>query len=513
MCGIVCVFGKRAQFVTGTLKHRGPDATKVMTMGKCTMEFFRLAINDLSESGMQPFTSDKGMLVCNGEIYNHEDLYIGTGSSDCECLLPLIQLKGIMELVKDIRGVFAFCYTDGESVLAARDHLGIRPMFYARFTGDDGEPAIAFASEVKALLQFEAPVHIFPPGHVFDSHLDDFVPWYTGYYSSLDDASRPNAAAIRDELTEAVEMRVRNTDRPVGFLLSGGLDSSLVVAIAKKFIERPRTFSIATSPDSPDAKAARKVAEHLGTDHTEIIFTIDEGLEVLHDVIRSLESYDTTTVRASVPMWLLARWISKNTDCKVILSGEGSDELFGGYLYFHGAPSLHAFSSECSRRLKLIHQFDGLRADRCMAAHGLELRVPFLDKAFVDYVTDMDQSLKRTDVEKRVLREAFDDGVTLPKEILWRQKNGMSDAVGYDWVDEVKKFCEKHISDESFEEARRASRGHNVPKTKEEAVYRSFFWSMFTEKNDHLISEIWRPKWTSVTDPSARQLGFFQESD
>jgi len=328
---------------------------------------------------------------------------------------------------------------------------------------------------------------------------------------------------IRPAFEEAVRIRVENTERPVGFLLSGGLDSSLVVATAQKFLpegQKLKTFSIATSPDSPDAKAARKVAEYLDTDHTEVLFTIPEGLSVIEDVIRSIESYDTTTVRASVPMWILARWISKNTDIKVILSGEGSDELFGGYLYFHGAPSVTDFSLECGRRLKLIHQFDGLRADRCMAAHGLELRVPFLDKHFVEVGMTIDQKLKVTNIEKRVLREAFDDGSTLPKEILWRQKNGMSDAVGYDWVDAVRERCAhagflNTVLQRLFkvhEDSDNVIHGYlNKPTTAEELYYRIVFAEIFGERNAHVISEFWRPKWTNVTDPSARLLKVFQE--
>jgi asparagine synthase (glutamine-hydrolysing) len=270
-----------------------------------------------------------------------------------------------------------------------------------------------------------------------------------------------------------------------------------------------KTFSVGIE-DSPDVLAARVMAKFLGSDHTEFRFDVQEGLENLENVIWSLESYDTTTVRASVPMWLLSRHISKHTDCKVILSGEGSDELFGGYLYFHYAPDVDAFSAENARRLRLIHQFDGLRADRCMAAHGLELRVPFLDINVVDAGMTIDQSLKlpKDGVEKWYLRDLFRGD--LPDEILWRQKNGMSDAVGYAWVKTVKEFAEKTVSDEEFMAIRVKSGTHNAPLTKEEALYRKIFWKRFGTENDHLISEIWRPKWTDVTDPSATQLAVHQ---
>jgi asparagine synthase (glutamine-hydrolysing) len=513
MCGILCVLGKRAQLITDTLKHRGPDASRVVTVGNCTMEFSRLAINDLSEGGMQPFIGqdNKSALVCNGEIYNHQTFSkAAPGASDCACLIDLIEQRDIAGASASILGEFALCYTDGERVLASRDPLGVRPLFYTRFKADDGQPGIAFASEVKALVDFPNRVDIFPPGHVYDSSVDLFTCYYPCYWDITKTVTEPSE--IKTQLNAAVTRRVMNTERSMGFLLSGGLDSSLVVAIAKRCLpdgQRLRTFSIGTSPDSPDCKAARIVSEHLGTDHTEVIFTVDEGLAVIDDVIATLESYDTTTVRASVPMWLLARWISKNTDCKVILSGEGSDELFGGYLYFHGAPSVRDLSKECGRRLRLIHQFDGLRADRCMSAHGLELRVPFLDREVVAVGMTVDQSLKSSKPEKRILREQYQG--YLPDEILWRQKNGMSDAVGYNWVDAVKEHCQALLSDEEHWMIRHNSGGHNVPQTKEESFYRELFWETFGHKNDHLISEIWRPRWTDVKDPSARQLQVFEE--
>jgi asparagine synthase (glutamine-hydrolysing) len=311
---------------------------------------------------------------------------------------------------------------------------------------------------------------------------------------------------IRETFEHAVKVRVQNTERNIGFLLSGGLDSSLVVAVAQKFLpgQKLKTFSIGLDEKSPDIKAARIVADYLGTDHTEIFFTPREGISVLSNVIYSLESYDTTTIRASTPMWLLARWISQNTDCKVILSGEGSDELFGGYLYFHKAPSLEAFTDECARRLKLIHQFDGLRADRCIAAHGLELRVPFLDQDVVDVGMSIDQNLKRTILEKNLLRTSFVG--TLPDEILYRQKNGMSDAVGYSWVDCLKDYAHDYFTQDNgtqYEDIRDKS---TDVQSYEEALYKKIFWEHFPNC-DHLISEIWRPKWTDVKDPSARHIG------
>jgi asparagine synthase (glutamine-hydrolysing) len=487
MCGIVVVFGS-SNVTVDFLTHRGPDGTLDKTLGKCWMSFSRLAINDLSSDGMQPFYHNNKMLVCNGEIYNHRDF--DDSKNDCKCLIPLIEEIGIFEASKKLRGVFAICYTDGERLLASRDALGVRPLFYTRF--EKGK--IAMASEVKALTSFKSKIEIFPPGHIYDSVSDQFVCWFPCYWDIL---KNPSTESIRKKFEESVRIRVENTDRNVGFLLSGGLDSSLVAAIGKKYLNtKIKTFSIGTSTSSPDILAARVMANFLDSEHHEVIFDPErDGIPVISEVIKSIESYDTTTVRASVPMWLLAKYISEKTDCKVILSGEGSDELFGGYLYFHYAPSINDFSKECGRRLALIHQFDGLRADRCMAAHGLELRVPFLDKEFVNLGMKIDQSLKipGNKMEKWVLREAF-EGV-LPHEILWRQKNGMSDAVGYNWVDTVKEFADRAFEADGV-------------RTPEETMYYRFF-SQYFPNCDHLISEIWRPRWTNVLDPSARQLPVF----
>ena len=502
MCGILCVFGKHDATQTGKLTHRGPDQTHVKTFGQCSMEFSRLAINDQTNDGMQPFIGTKGMLMCNGEIYNHKEFPVEhrVGWSDCECIMPLIERVGIFEASKALRGEFAFCYTDGTKVMASRDPLGVRPLFYTRFNETGG---IAFASEVKALLNFGTRVDIFPPGHVYSSETDAFERYYTYEWG------------VKEVFTEAVKIRVENTDRNIGFLLSGGLDSSLVVSIANRLRltnQKLKTFSVGID-DSPDVLAARKVSKYLDTDHTEVRFDVEEGLRNIENVIWSLESYDTTTVRASVPMWLLSKYLSESeSGCKVILSGEGSDELFGGYLYFHYAPSVHDFTEENKRRLELIHQFDGLRADRCISAHGLELRVPFLDVKVVEHGMVMDQTLKtpKNGVEKYYLRKAFEG--YLPDDILWRQKNGMSDAVGYAWVRAVKAHAESTISDCEFENIKNNSCDHNVPLTKEEALYRKIFWNLFGSDKDHLISEIWRPRWTTQTDPSATQLPVFSSN-
>ena len=383
--------------------------------------------------------------------------------------------------------------------MAARDPYGVRPLFYTRY--DEG--SIAFASEVKALLWLNSEIHIFPPGHIYDSYVDDFVCYHTTYWPVNRYLVHNHLRVIREALEHAVHDRLETTERDIGFLLSGGLDSSLIASIATRKMGTIKTFSIGLK-GSPDLLAARSVSEYLKTDHTEVTFTTSEGINHINDVIHSLESYDTTTVRASTPMWLLCKYIKQNTSCRYIFSGEGSDEVLGGYLYFHKAPNVNAFACENMRRLRLIHQFDGLRADRCAGAHGLDLIVPFLDKEFVEVCMTMNQHLKIDPVEKKVLREAFEG--YLPDDVLLRRKDGMSDAVGTNWVAQIKEYAEKDVSDDQFKEIRTKCRYHNVPLTKEEALYRSIFWKMYGKDNDHLITEIWRPKWTTVKDPSARLL-------
>jgi len=501
MCGILALFGDEVEVSSHLLSHRGPDDYRTKTKGKCRMDFYRLAINDLTEAGMQPFVDGKEMLMCNGEIYNHRDFRSGNekSASDCEVLLPLVQSFGIMKTVDMINGDFAFVWTDGKRIMAARDPVGVRPMFYTRYA----ENSIAFASEVKALLFLNSEIKIFPPGHIYDSYINDFVCYHTGYWRVNKYIRNGFKVQIKQALENAVHDRLANTHRDIGFLLSGGLDSSLIASIASRKLGKIRTFSIGLE-GSPDLKAARKVAKYLDTDHTEVKFTVQEGIAHINDVIHSLESYDTTTVRASTPMWLLCKYIKQHTPCRYIFSGEGADEILGGYLYFHNAPSVDEFACENMRRLRLIHQFDGLRADRCAGAHGLDLIVPFLDKEFIDLCMTINQTEKMDAIEKRILREAFEG--YLPHDILWRQKDGMSDAVGTNWVDEIKKYAEYDVDDALFKETKVRARGHNVPLTKEEALYRNIFWKMYGRDNDHLISEIWRPKWTTVTDPSARLL-------
>jgi|TARA_B110000240_G_C13497495_1_gene452346 asparagine synthase (glutamine-hydrolysing) len=500
MCGIISLFGDKRIVPGNMLNHRGPDDYHSVTLGKCQMDFYRLSINDISPAGMQPFVGEGHMFMCNGEIYNHKQYETGNekSKSDCEVVMNMINKLGMMKTVESLNGDFAMVYTDGERVLAARDPVGVRPMFYTRYSSN----SIAFASEAKALLFLESHIEVFPPGYIYDSYVDNFICYHSGYWDVQKHITNYTIEDVRSNLEKAVHLRLENTDREIGFLLSGGLDSSLIASIAQKRLGTIKTFSVGLD-GSPDLKAARRVAKYLGSDHTEVIFTVEEGVANLQNVIDSLESYDTTTVRASTPMWLLCKYIKENTNCRYIFSGEGSDELLGGYLYFHGAPNVDAFAYENMRRLKLIHQFDGLRADRCAGAHGLDLVVPFLDKHFIDCCMSINQNMKMTKLEKQLLRDAFIG--YLPDEILWRQKDGMSDAVGSGWVSYLKEYTESQITEFMFENLKSLCH-HNIPLTKEEAYYRQLFWNRYGSNNDHLISEIWRPKWTSITDPSARLL-------
>lgn len=485
MCGIIFLHATRKK-PAASLKHRGPDAFEEAWVGNNNLMFYRLAINDLTSGGMQPFLNHWGTMgmVCNGEIFNHHELRSGleTTQSDCEPLFHLLCNRGsddhLVETMQRVRGEFAFVFAEGDRVIAGRDPLGVRPLFFT-YTHDLG---VAFASEAKALVGMGENINVFPPGSIY--HLGpDNAPRFDVYYSvgwclpMHDDTSQ-----IREEFEEAVRIRVGNSDQPVGFLLSGGLDSSLVAGVAKKWVKGPlRTFSVGME-GSQDLKYARQVAHYLGAEHTEVLFTPQELWECIPEAIWSMETWDTTTIRAGTPMWFLARWISRNTDIKVVVSGEGSDELFGGYLYFHNAPDTGAFQDETLRRLEFIHQFDGLRADRCISAHGLELRCPFLDGKFVRHIVRLDPRLKvcgGDTIEKKVLRKAFDDPhPVIPLDVLWRQKEAFSDGVGNGWVDFLRKRGEL-VYDEMF--------NMNFPRQR------------------HLIREKWMPRWVpGATDPSAR---------
>lgn len=510
MCGITFVFAEFCpEAFVSSIQHRGPDNHQQLRTKVGVFAFDRLAINDLRPEGNQPFEDDDGVLICNGEIYNHSVLRSSVSElrseSDCEVLLKLLNDHGPAAF-RMLDAEFACVYYDkrNNTLYASRDPLGVRPLFVAY---DKNDSVVGFSSEAKGLSMLSDAVRCkrFPPGAYWDAQ-NGFTPFYTyATRACTQEKFGTHVEAVKNLLMEAVYKRVRNTDRTVAYFLSGGLDSSIIAAIGASISKEPiTTYSVGIrGSESPDLIHARIVAKHIGSHHHEISFSPEEAVAYLHKVICKLESYDCTTIRASVPMFLLSDYIAHNSDQRVILSGEGADELFGGYLYFHHAPSHDAFQDETVRLLKNIHQFDGLRADRCTAAHGLELRVPFLDLALVDYVIEhvppeMKSPGANGGIEKRVLREAF--AHMLPKVIVDRQKNGMSDAVGYSWVDHLRAVAAPKCPDTVY--------AVNPPLTDEERWYREIYHE-FYEDSDCAHSTIWRPQWVTETDPSARKLNVF----
>ncbi|MDY3284113.1 MAG: asparagine synthase B [Prevotella sp.] len=506
MCGIVSIFNiqeqtpelrQKALRMSQKIRHRGPDWSGIYTGGSAILCHERLSIVD-PESGKQPlFSSDKKqVLAVNGEIYNHQDIrrrYAGkyqfqTGS-DCEVILALYRDKGI-DFLEDLSGIFAFALYDAESdeFLIARDPIGVIPLYI----GYDDDGKVYVASELKALEGQCDRYEPFLPGHYYWSREPGMKRYYKRDWFSYD-AVKDNAASVTDihEALEAAVKRQLMSDVPYGVLLSGGLDSSVISAIAEKFSERriedddkerawwPRLHSFAVGlKGAPDLAKAKLVADYIGTVHHEINYTIQEGLDAIRDVIYFIETYDVTTVRASTPMYLLARVI-KSMGIKMVLSGEGADEIFGGYLYFHKAPSPKAFHEETVRKLSKLYMYDCLRANKSLSAWGVEGRVPFLDKEFLDVAMRTNPEAKMCPgktIEKRIVREAFAN--MLPDEVAWRQKEQFSDGVGYSWIDTLKKITSDQVSDEQMAHA--AERFPiNPPRNKEEYYYRSIFAEHF----------------------------------
>lgn len=506
MCGIVSIFNiqeqtpelrQKALRMSQKIRHRGPDWSGIYTGGSAILCHERLSIVD-PESGKQPlFSSDKKqVLAVNGEIYNHQDIrrrYAGkyqfqTGS-DCEVILALYRDKGI-DFLEDLSGIFAFALYDAErdEFLIARDPIGVIPLYI----GYDDDGKVYVASELKALEGQCDRYEPFLPGHYYWSREPGMKRYYKRDWFSYD-AVKDNAASVTDihDALEAAVKRQLMSDVPYGVLLSGGLDSSVISAIAEKFSERriedddkerawwPRLHSFAVGlKGAPDLAKARLVADYIGTVHHEINYTIQEGLDAIRDVIYFIETYDVTTVRASTPMYLLARVI-KSMGIKMVLSGEGADEIFGGYLYFHKAPSPKAFHEETVRKLSKLYMYDCLRANKSLSAWGVEGRVPFLDKEFLDVAMRTNPEAKMCPgktIEKRIVREAFAN--ILPDEVAWRQKEQFSDGVGYSWIDTLKKITSDQVSDEQMAHA--AERFPiNPPRNKEEYYYRSIFAEHF----------------------------------
>ena len=528
---------RRALELSRLQRHRGPDWSGVYASDRAILAHERLSIVD-PESGAQPLynTARTHVLAVNGEIYNHRELakgltcgYAFQTASDCEVILGLYQEKGA-DFLDDLNGIFAFVLYDAEHdrYVIGRDHMGICPLY----TGRDAAGNLYVASEMKALVPACETVEEFPPGHVLVGPHGTPVRWYRRGWEDYDTvAGGPtDPALLRASLTAAVHRQLMS-DVPYGVLLSGGLDSSIITAVANQLAPRrvedddrspawwPRLHSISIGlAGAPDLAAAREAAAHIGTVHHEFHFTVQEGLDAVRDVIRHIESYDVTTVRASTPMYLMARRI-KAMGIKMVLSGEGADEIFGGYLYFHKAPDDRSFHEETVRKLSRLHWYDCLRANKSMAAWGVEARVPFLDKEFLDVAMTMDPSVKRPGngrIEKHVLREAFAD--LLPPSIAWRQKEQFSDGVGYAWIDSLKASAEREITDRQLADA--ATRFPlNPPASKEAYLYRRIFEEHFPLSSAAACvpsvpsvacstpeALAWDPTLRAVTDPSGRAV-------
>ncbi|MDR1594906.1 MAG: asparagine synthase B [Prevotellaceae bacterium] len=507
MCGIVGAFdlkqsanSLRTQILAMSkrIRHRGPDWSGIYCGDNAILAHERLAIVD-PQSGKQPLYSPDGkvILAVNGEIYNHQEIrdrqagtYDFLTKSDCEVIISLYKEKGV-NFLEDISGIFAFALydEDTDSYLVARDPIGVIPLYM----GWDAKGTFYVASELKALEGYCNRIESFPPGHYLYSKDGKLTKWYQRDWMQYDNVK--NSTLGIQDLQDALEAAVRRqlmTDVPYGVLLSGGLDSSIVSAIAKKYAANrvetngtqqawwPQLHSFAVGLEgSPDLAAARKVADHIGTVHHEVHFTIQEGLDAVRDVIYHIETYDVTTVRASTPMYLLARVI-RSMGIKMVLSGEGADEIFGGYLYFHKAPNAKALHEETIRKLDKLHLYDCLRANKSLAAWGVEGRVPFLDKEFLDVAMRLNPEDKLSGLkgrmEKWILRKAFED--LLPESVAWRQKEQFSDGVGYNWIDTLKKIASSQISDEQFSKA--AERFPiNPPLSKEEYHYREIYEELF----------------------------------
>lgn len=546
MCGIVAILNTQQQSqqlrqqvlrMSQKIRHRGPDWSGIYCGDNAILAHERLSIVD-PESGGQPlFSPDhKQILAVNGEIYNHQDIrkqyaekYQFQTGSDCEVILALYRDKGI-KFLEDISGIFAFVLYDeaNNDFLIARDPIGVIPLYI----GYDADGKIYVASELKALEGQCERYEPFLPGHYFWSREGKMTRYYKRDWMQYD-AVKDNTAsvsAIRESLTDAVRRQLMS-DVPYGVLLSGGLDSSVISAIAEKYSEMriednsqtraywPRLHSFAVGlKGAPDLDKARMVANHIGTVHHEINYTIQEGLDALRDVIYFIETYDVTTVRASTPMYLLARVI-KSMGIKMVLSGEGADEIFGGYLYFHKAPNAQAFHEETVRKLSKLYLYDCLRANKSLSAWGVEGRVPFLDKEFLDVAMRTNPEAKMCPgqtMEKKIVREAFAD--MLPPEVAWRQKEQFSDGVGYSWIDTLKRITAEAVSDEQMAHA--AERFPiNPPKNKEEYYYRSIFAEHFPSDSaarsvpseasvacSTAIALEWDEAFKNMNDPSGRAV-------
>ncbi len=546
MCGIVCalhinekpeILRPQLLEMSKKLRHRGPDWSGIFSDENVVLAHERLAIVD-PKSGKQPLYSKDGryVLAANGEIYNHLELrekyaknHDFLTDSDCEIIIALYHLKG-KEFLNDLNGIFGFVLYDSfeNKFLVARDHVGIIPLY----VGWDKNNTMYVSSELKALEGKCQKIEIFPPGCIYHSDDKNYVKWYNKSWMNFDSVKN-NETRIEDlkkSLEDAVHRQLMS-DVPYGVLLSGGLDSSITSALAKKFSSKriesndkddawyPQLHSFSVGlKGSPDLKAAKIVAKHIGSIHHEINFTVQEGLDALRDVIYHIETYDVTTVRASTPMYLMARVI-KSMGIKMVLSGEGADEIFGGYLYFHKAPNSKEFHNETVRKIEKLYQYDCLRANKSLAAWGIEGRVPFLDKEFMDVAMNInpaDKMINEKRMEKWVLRKAFE--TYLPKKVAWRQKEQFSDGVGYSWIDSLKELVENEVSDNDFKNANKKF-SFQTPMSKEEYYYRSIFEEHFPSKTaaqtvpsvpsvacSSPVALKWDKSFQELNDPSGRAV-------
>lgn len=552
MCGIVCAFDLKQSSETlrtqvlkmsKKVRHRGPDWSGIFSSDKAILAHERLSIVD-PESGKQPLYSKDGKLVLavNGEIYNHQEIrkkfegkYEFLTKSDCEVILALYREKG-PNFLEDLNGIFAFALYDIENdiFIVGRDHIGIIPLYQ----GWDVNGTYYVASELKALEGYCTKIEEFLPGQYYYSPDGKATQWYSREWMSYD-AVKDNVSSI-DELRDALEAAVERqlmADVPYGVLLSGGLDSSIISAVAKKYAAKriesgnkddawwPQLHSFAVGLEgSPDLAAARKVADHIGTIHHEIHFTVQEGLDAVRDVIYHVETYDVTTIRASTPMYLLSRFI-KSMGVKMVLSGEGADEIFGGYLYFHKAPNPEEFHKETVRKLDKLHLYDCLRANKSLASWGVEGRVPFLDKEFLDVAMRLNPKDKMAGsngkMEKWILRKAFE--TYLPESVAWRQKEQFSDGVGYNWIDTLRAMTTEMVSDEQMAKVNETY-PINPPMNKEEYYYRTIFTDFFPSDSaarcvpsvpsvacSTPIALEWDEAFKNLNDPSGRSVSSVHE--
>ena len=546
MCGFIGIFDskqpqretrEKALHMSSRIRHRGPDWSGVYCSEHCTLAHERLAIVDPLSGGQPLYSPDKKtVLAVNGEIYNHQgireklaDEYAFQTGSDCEVILALYKEKGA-DFLEDLNGIFAFALYDEleNRYLVARDPIGVIPLYI----GYDEDGTVYVASELKALEGMCERYEPFPPGHLLDSRDGEIRRWWKRDWFDYE-AVKDNPAS-RDSLREALQAAVKRqlmSDVPYGVLLSGGLDSSVISAIAAMYSRNrietqdrseawwPRLHSFAVGlKGSPDLEKARVVADYIGTVHHEVNYTLQEGIDALRDVIYHIETYDVTTVRASTPMYLLARYI-RSMGIKMVLSGEGADEIFGGYLYFHKAPDARAFHEETVRKISKLHMYDCLRANKSLAAWGVEGRVPFLDKEFLDVAMTLNPQAKMcpgTEIEKKIVREAFSD--LLPESIVWRQKEQFSDGVGYGWIDSLKQMTSELVSDCQMAHAAERFPIH-TPMNKEEYYYRSIFSELFPSNSAALsvpsVPSVacssaealqWDPSFKGVNDPSGRAV-------